>query len=199
GTPGSTTPFGTTTPAGAGGAGGVGSSFTERLQNIIKRASTPGSGGGGDFQIIGPNKIIADERTNSLLIFAGRQDMETITNTLATVSRVSVLSRPRVQTSHAVPANIFVGDTVPYITGTTFGDFAGVSSRSVYQEKSVGISLQVLPLINPDGLVVMDIQQDIDQLGTPVTIDGNPVPTTTKRSAAAKVAVKDRDTVILGG
>jgi len=292
GTPGSTTPFGTTTPAGGGAAGGVGSSFTERLQNIIKRASGP-TGGSGDFQIIGPNKIIADERTNSLLIFAGRQDMETITNiiakldvilaqvlieaivmevnlgdtknlgisylqtsskgigsyfnsigaiqngnflsarnfnavggatnavgglssgfnylasfggdldmtitALATDSRVSVLSRPRVQTSHAVPANIFVGDTVPYITGTTFGDFAGVSSRSVYQEKSVGISLQVLPLINPDGLVVMDIQQDIDQITDKTTIDGNAVPIISKRSANAKVAVKDRDTVMLGG
>jgi general secretion pathway protein D len=276
------------TPQAVGAAQpGVGQSFNDRLQRIIQRAS---QGGAGEFQILGTNKIIADERTNSLLIFASHQDMITIkdiiskldvvlaqvlieaiimevsldngrdlgvsylesqahgfgnyfngrgainnkgflspnsfaavTNAsgvlgggfsylasfgndldvtftaIATDSRVNVLSRPRIQTSHAVPANLFIGNTVPYIQGTTFGGFAGVGSQSLYQERQVGITLSVLPLINPDGLVVMDISQDIEQLGTPVTIDGNPVPTTTKRSAEAKVAVKDRDTVMLGG
>jgi general secretion pathway protein D len=125
-------------------------------------------------------------------------DLDVTATAIAQDNRVNVLSRPRIQTSHAVPANLFIGNTVPYITGTAFG-YTGVGSQSQYTEKSVGITLNVLPLINPDGLVVMDIQQDIEQLGTPTTIDGNPVPTTTKRSASAKVAVKDRDTVILGG
>jgi general secretion pathway protein D len=126
-------------------------------------------------------------------------DLDVTVTAIAQDNRVNVLSRPRIQTSHAVPANLFIGNTVPYIQGTSFSDFGGVGSRSVYQERQVGITLNVLPLINPDGLVVMDIQQDIEQLGAPTTIDGNPVPTTTKRSASAKVAVKDRDTVILGG
>jgi general secretion pathway protein D len=126
------------------------------------------------------------------------QDLDVTLTAIAQDNRVNVLSRPRIQTSHAVPANLFIGNTVPYITGTTFG-YVGTGSQSQYTEKQVGITLNVLPLINPDGLVVMDIQQDIEQLGTPTTIDGNSVPTTTKRSASAKVAVKDRDTVILGG
>ena len=45
----------------------------------------------------------------------------------------------------------------------------------------------------------MDIQQNIQQLGTSVVIDGNQVPTTTERSAQAKVAVRDGETIILGG
>lgn len=119
-------------------------------------------------------------------------------NAIATDSSVNVLSRPRIQTSHAMEAQLFVGDTVPYITGTYFGGVNGQAS-SQYQEKQVGITLSVLPLINQDGLVVMDINQDIEQLGTPTTIDGNSVPTTTKRQASARVAVKDGDTIILGG
>jgi general secretion pathway protein D len=64
----------------------------------------------------------------------------------------------------------------------------------------VGIHLQVLPLINPDGLVVMDIQADVEQLGPGVQIAGvGSVPTTTKRQAGAKVAVRDGETIILGG
>jgi general secretion pathway protein D len=55
-------------------------------------------------------------------------------------------------------------------------------------------------LINPDGLVVMDIQADVEQLGPDVQIAGvGGVPTTTKRQAGAKVAVRDGETIILGG
>ena len=262
-----------------------GTSFQDRLRNIVQRASSS-----GDFQILGQTKIIADERTNSLLVFAGKQDMKMIKDIIkkldvvlaqvlieaialevslddsrnlgisylqrnpsqggnyftgtgainngsfanfgnfastatnaagalpsgfsylarfgndfdATVaaaasdSRINVLSRPTIQTSHAVPATIKIGDTVPYVTGTYFGGINGAAS-SQYQQTFVGINLNVTPLINPDGLVVMDISTDIEQLGNPTTIDGNPVPTTTERSAQAKVSVKDRDTIILGG
>ena len=262
------------------------SSFSDRLNRIVKNAASA-----GDFQILGMTKIIADQRTNSLLVFANKQDMAMIrkivaqldivlaqvlieaiimevsmdrgnsfgmsyiqnspvtagkgyfsgigalnngtflspgsfsnvgTNLASAVpsgfsywanfgndfqatltaiandSRINVLSRPRIQTSHGVPATLQVGQTVPEVTGTYFGGINGAAS-SQYQQTFVGINLQVTPLINPDGLVVMDIMQDVEQLGTPTTIDGNPVPTTSKRTAQATVSVRDRDTIILGG
>ncbi|MBM3877944.1 MAG: hypothetical protein FJ386_14745 [Verrucomicrobia bacterium] len=116
---------------------------------------------------------------------------------IATDSTVNVLSRPRIQTSHAEVATLFVGDTVPYINAT-YANLGGTPTSS-YQQKDIGIQLQVQPLINEDGLVVMDIAQNIEQLGPTQTIDNNQVPTTTKRQATAKVAVKDSDTIILGG
>jgi general secretion pathway protein D len=65
---------------------------------------------------------------------------------------------------------------------------------------SVGVSLDVTPFINPDGLVVMDIDQEIDDLdgSTPIEGVGN-VPNTTKRTLQSEIAVKDKDTVMLGG
>ncbi len=260
-------------------------SFQDRLRSLVQHAANA-----GDFQVLGQTKIIADERTNSLLVFASKQDMEMIksiiskldvvlaqvlieaiimevtlsddqslgisylqnspskpgnyfsgigaikngsflsknnffglaTNAagglpsgfsyaanfgndfsatltaLAEDHKINVLSRPRIQTSHAVPASLQIGDTVPYVTGTYFNGVNGTPS-SQYQQTFVGINLQVTPLINPDGLVVMDITQDIQQLGTSVTIDNNPVPTTTKRTAQAKVSVRDGDTIMLGG
>ena len=116
---------------------------------------------------------------------------------VASDSTINVLSRPRVQTSHAIEASLFIGDTVPYVTGT-ISDING-GARSQYQQLRVGITLNVLPLVNSEGLVVMDISESIQQLGNSVTIDGNPVPTTTERTASAKVAVKDGEPVILGG
>ncbi len=125
------------------------------------------------------------------------ENIEVAVQAIANDGRINVLSRPRIQTSHAVEASLFVGDTVPFVTGT-FTDITG-GGRSQFQNEQVGIRLDVLPLINPDGLVVMDIIQEIAQLGVPTTIDGNEVPTTTERNASTKVAVKDGDTVIIGG
>jgi general secretion pathway protein D len=108
-----------------------------------------------------------------------------------------VIQRPRIQTSQAKAASFFVGQTVPYVTGSTYGSAYGNSSS--YSQLSVGVSLDVTPFINPDGLVVMDIQQEIDDIASYTTIDGNPVPNTSKRTLSSEIAVRDRDTIILGG
>lgn len=273
----------TTTPAVAPGGAG---SFTDRLRNIINKASNV-----GDMQILGQTKIIADERTNSLLIFATRDDMKMIkdivakldvvlaqvlieaviievqigpntkdfgisylqrpqssrdvtgvgaigrpfytpgdfipsggTNggagtalkggfnylasfgqdldvtlqAIATETRAKVLQRPRIQTSHAVQAQLFVGESRPYPTSSYFGGAYG-SSASI-QQLQIGVTLDVTPLINPDGLVVMDIHQTIENYAGFTEIQGvGQVPNTTRKEAAAKVAVRDRDTIMLGG
>jgi general secretion pathway protein D len=108
-----------------------------------------------------------------------------------------VLSKPRIQTSHAVEANLFVGRTRPYVTGSSYGGYGG--NYSQYQQMQIGITLSVLPLINVDGLVVMDIRQRIQSLGADIKVDQNTVPETIDREANAKVSVRDRETVMLGG
>jgi hypothetical protein len=60
---------------GAAAGGATGNTFSQRLQQIIQRAAT---GGSGEIQILGQTKIIADERSNSLLVYATREDMATI-------------------------------------------------------------------------------------------------------------------------
>jgi type II secretory pathway component GspD/PulD (secretin) len=118
-------------------------------------------------------------------------------NAIAGDASVNVLSRPRIQTSHAVEASLFVGQTVPFITGSTTDINGG--ARSQFSNQQVGITLNVLPLINQEGLVVLDIVQSVAQLGEDRLIDGNAVPTTTERNANARVAVRNGETVILGG
>lgn len=119
---------------------------------------------------------------------------------LASDSRVRVLQRPRIQTSHAVPGSFFSGSTVPYVTGfSDYGYVGSISSRSQVEQIQVGVSLQVTPYITPDGLVVLDIYQDISQLGEYVKIDNNDVPTTTSRSAQATLSIRDGETIMLGG
>ena len=127
------------------------------------------------------------------------EDFDFALNAAAQDSRINVLSRPSVVTSTAKPATIFVGETRPYITGTYNNGFNSGGNSSQYSQLSIGISLNVMPIINQDGLVVMDISQNISQPGDNVEIDGNQVPSTIERNAQSYVAVHDRDTIMLGG
>ena len=117
---------------------------------------------------------------------------------IASDSRVNVISRPRIQTSHAVEANLFVGQTRPYVTGSY--SYFGGGPQTQFQQQQIGLTMSVLPLINNEGLVVMDIHTKIQQIGEDVPIDANfSVPETIDREARAKVAVRDRESIMLGG
>jgi general secretion pathway protein D len=114
-------------------------------------------------------------------------------------SHASIIQRPRIQTSQAKAAQFFVGDTVPYVTSTyNYGGAYG--NQSSYSQLSVGVELDVTPFINPDGLVVMQIQQEIDDLNGFTTITGvGDIPNTIKRTLNSEIAIRDKDTVMLGG
>lgn len=257
------------------------SAFQNRLQNIVSRAAA------GEFQILGDTKILPDERTNSILVFANKRDMAMIkqiiskldvvqaqvlieavimevsigenedlgfsivnrnpngvggsvtdpglsdtllapgqfsvdgslvpglpsgfsyfstigsdinvaVRALASDRKATVLQRPRIQTFHAREASIIVGERRPFVGSTFFGNNAvGTSSQINYEE--ISVELHVLPLINQEGLVVLEIEQIVKDLNGFETIDGNRVPVVASRQAMASVAVQDGQTIILGG
>lgn len=135
----------------------------------------------------------------SYLASLGNSDLDVSVSALAANGHARILQRPRIQTSHAVPASIFVGESRPYPSGSYYGGGA-FGGYSTIQQLQIGVSLSVTPLINPDGLVVMDIQTEIDSFKGNVTIQGvGDVPVTSSKNATAKVAVRDRDTIMLGG
>jgi Mg-chelatase subunit ChlD/tetratricopeptide (TPR) repeat protein len=75
-------PFGTqppwmTTPQ-ANGNPAAGNSFSDRLRGIINRAANA-----GEIVVFGQTKMIPDERANSLLLYASRDDMKTIKDIIA--------------------------------------------------------------------------------------------------------------------
>jgi general secretion pathway protein D len=118
----------------------------------------------------------------------------------ASDSRVNVIQTPQILTTHATAGSIFIGKTVPYVSGTYYGGGYGGGPSSSYQQMRVGIGLQVTPFINQDGLVVMKIDEQIDELAGSTDITGvGAVPNTTSRTISAEVAVRDRETIILGG
>src|SRR6267142_263405 len=134
----------------------------------------------------------------SYLANLGNNDLDISITALQSDSRAKILQRPRIQTSHNEPATLFVGESRPYPTGSSYGGAYG--SYSTIQQLQIGVTLEVTPLINVDGLVVMDIHQTIENYAGFTTSTGvGDVPITTRKEASAKVAVRDRDTIMLGG
>jgi general secretion pathway protein D len=126
-------------------------------------------------------------------------DLDVTVTAIQNDTKAKILQRPRIQTSHAVQATLFVGESRPYPTASYYGG-GSFGSYSSIQQLQIGVTLDVTPLINPDGLVVMDIHQTIENYAGFTEITGvGQVPNTTRKEAAAKVAVRDHDTIILGG
>jgi general secretion pathway protein D len=173
------------------------------LQNPKSRGNWTGAGGYNN----GPQFLSANTTNSNMgqvlssgfsyfLNFKG--DLEMAVQAIAGSGTVTVLQKPRIQTTHAVPASFFNGRTVPYITGSYFGGSYGGNS-SQYQQLEVGIGLDVTPYITPDGLVLMEVVQTIDEIAGSTKIDNNDVPITTSRNASSTVSVRDGETIFLGG
>ncbi len=138
---------------------------------------------------------ISDGFTYAARIF----DLDAAVTAVAGDGRGKILQRPRIQTSHAVEANLFVGQSRPYPTSSYGGGAFGGGYSSI-QQLQIGVTLSVLPLVNADGLVVMDIRQKVESYDGDVSIENvGKVPITSQKEANAKVAVHDGETVMLGG
>ena len=109
---------------------------------------------------------------------------------------LNVLSTPTILTSDNKEAEIFVGENVPFQTGTTQST---ITTTSV-ERKDVGISLKLTPQVSEGDFVKLDIYQEIADVKESVTVGANTTDRiTTKRSAKTSVVVKDAETVSIGG
>ncbi|HEY4246823.1 MAG TPA: secretin N-terminal domain-containing protein [Lacunisphaera sp.] len=115
----------------------------------------------------------------------------------------TILSRPTISTTHNKEATIFVGETIPTITGSTSSN-AAVGATNPYTTSSitqqeVGIKITVKPLIGTDGSVQLDLKQEISDVGDPVTIDGNVQNIILKRTTSSFITAKSGEILVLAG
>jgi general secretion pathway protein D len=78
------------------------------------------------------------------------------------------------------------------------------TNYSSYEYKDVGVTLKVTPQINRDGFIRMKLDQSVTKIvSSSATVDsaGTQVltPTTLKRTAKTTVAIRDGETVVIGG
>ena len=127
---------------------------------------------------------------------------------LESTGRFKVISRPMVFTSNNKKAIIASGQEIPVPVstlsnaGTTGVGTNGIAAvESSIQFKKVALQLEVVPLINSEKEVSLDILQKIDSVvaGSATNIGGNSVPTIATRYIRSNVSAPNGATIILGG
>ncbi|MFC1764531.1 secretin N-terminal domain-containing protein [Planctomycetota bacterium] len=118
---------------------------------------------------------------------------------LQETGNLNVLSRPYILTSDNHTASFNVVKEVPIPDSSSLSDGGTLNTSVIY--KDVGIKLDVTPSINPEGLVIMDVSPEISEL-TGETVQINEELSSeifATRSTSARVAVKDGQTIVIGG
>lgn len=109
---------------------------------------------------------------------------------------LNVLSTPNIMTSDNKEAEIFVGENVPFLSGTNLTS-TGLSQQSI-ERKDTGIILKIKPQISEGEYIKLDIYQEISAVKDFGTARNQNLGST-KRSAKTSVVVKNTDTVVIGG
>jgi type II secretory pathway component GspD/PulD (secretin) len=120
------------------------------------------------------------------------------------VGKVEVLSRPTILARNNQMATIQVGYQIPVPSSVTLSTYG---SQTAIQWLSVGIILNVTPIITSDGMVEMIVAPQISSvdpaLGQAIGTSSNGVPITVPgiaiESANTVVVTPDGQTVVIGG
>ncbi len=129
-------------------------------------------------------------------LFSG-SDWRAVINALSSRSQVKSLSSPSILVQDNKEASIQVGNQQPIQTSQTVNTSnTGVLTQNV-ELKDTGVQLTVKPRVNSGGLVIMDILQEVTDIGALDTATGQR--SFLKRSVESTVAIQSGDTIILGG
>jgi general secretion pathway protein D len=121
-----------------------------------------------------------------------------ILNALRAVSDVKVLSTPSVVVLDNQVATLQVGDQVPVATASaTVLTGTGAPVVNTIDYRNTGVILRVVPRINANGNVLLDIEQEISNVAAGSA--GSLTPTVSQRRVKSSIAVASGQTVLLAG
>lgn len=115
---------------------------------------------------------------------------------LAQKSQLRVLSNPSVLVLDNHNATIQIGSQQPIKTGGSVIS-SGVVINDSYGYKDTGVMLSVTPSVNTGGLITLDIQQQVTDVGDIDVATGQRNFLT--RQIQSRVAVRSGETIVLGG
>lgn len=127
------------------------------------------------------------------------QSLDVVVTALESTERFTVLSRPVVYTQNGKRAEITSGQEVPFAASSVSDTTNPNSIRSTTDFKDVVLKLEVLPTINENDEVTLDIVQINDRVISTAIIDQNEVPVIGKQELNTTVTVANRSTIVLGG
>jgi len=152
--------------------------------------------------LINFSQIIQNVGSGTNIYVAAGNAFAAIVHLLESTGRFKVISRPTVFTSNNKKAIIASGTEIPIpvntlANATTVNTVASVSSSIEF--KKVALQLEVVPLINSEKEVSLDILQKLDSLAGETIISGNRIPNIATRYIRTNVSAPNGSTIVLGG
>ena len=171
---------------------------TEYGVNWAAATGTARSNRGAQF-----GQPLVPDSLNPIQDFVGRVtrlgsiDVRAVLRTLASSSTVNVLSTPEILAVNNREARILVGSKVPFIASTRLGNDVAIDRAVQYQD--VGTQLTLIPTINDDGYVSVQLLQEVSSLSNQTIAAALNAPVITTREASTRAIVRDGQTVVIGG
>lgn len=117
---------------------------------------------------------------------------------LSQSTQANLLSTPSITTTDNKPATIVVGQNVPFRTGSFATDGNTATPFTTIERRDVGITMQVLPRVTSNGIVRLEIAQEVSSLVN-ANVEGAADLITNRRVIETTVQAQDGGTIVLGG
>ncbi|NIF27589.1 type II secretion system protein GspD [Pantoea sp. Tr-811] len=126
-------------------------------------------------------------------------DLKVLAHALKSKGGSNVLSTPNLLTLDNEMASIFVGQTIPFVSGQYVTDGGGNSNNpfQTIQREEVGLRLNVRPQISEGGTVKLDVYQEVSSVDERASSTAGTV--TNKRAIDTSILLDDGQIMVLGG
>src|SRR5205807_7457574 len=155
--------------------------------------------------LINFSQVIQNVATGTNVYVAAGNYLATIVHALESTGRFRVINRPVVFTSNNKKAIIASGTEVPVPVNTVTAPVGvtninnGLGQQSSIEFKRVALQLEVVPLINSEREVSLDILQKLDSVAGTTIVSGNAIPNIATRYVRTNVSAPSGSTIVLGG
>jgi type II secretory pathway component GspD/PulD (secretin) len=158
----------------------------------------PGSIGVQGLGSFGVGRVSPNSGVGGFVFSMSNDAFSVLIRALRTQGRADILSRPHVTAVDNQAATVAVGQSVPLLGGTTLG--VGQTLQDI-QYRDVGVILNVVPKIFPDGKVTMRVTPQISSIAqTTVNLGGGiQSPIFNQQIVDTTVTARDGETVVIGG
>jgi len=124
--------------------------------------------------------------------------LRALVRALETNTKANILSTPTIVTLDNEEAEILVGSSVPFITGTSTSSSSPTSDPfQTIQRQDIGITLKVKPRINENDSMTLAIEQTVESIAASLADTADIV--TNKRSIKTNVLLENDQVLVLGG
>ena len=168
------------------GGGGGQTGAASLLQSLVSNTTTNILSG---LTSGGVNYFLKSDKLNlAAIIQASKSD-----------NRSKFLASPIIMTVDNKEATIEATEMRYLFKGyATTSSYYGTAQKD-YEQKELGITVKVTPKINPNGTVMLTVEEEYSQEGAGQMVDGEKQATTITRKMSADVVLENMQTVVFGG